>query len=131
MRLALIVVMVAVAGTVPSFAGADPVAQYPPPRGALVGALGPRWEVTSATSALEAHRASPQAPAPDFAARLDAAARELRQRGGGITVDLAKTSVHLAGTASDCDQVVSAAQRFAAIGGVNALVIDTTCRPRE
>lgn len=129
---ALIVFLTAVLVAVGGVAVADPIVDHPPPGNTLARALGPRWEITSPTGALEAHRRPGTKAAPDFAERLDGAARSLRQRDRGITVELSpKGAVHLAGSSIDCDDVLMAAQQFAAIRGVNALVIDTGCRPRD
>ena len=128
----LICLAVAALPFVVGFAVADSADNYPPSSGALARALGADWVITSPTGTLEARRQPRTQPATDLDVRLHEAARMLQQRDDGIAVDLSsKGSVHLAGNSADCDRVVIAAQQFAAIHGVNALIIDTACRPRD
>ncbi|HEX4461862.1 MAG TPA: hypothetical protein VIA18_27970 [Polyangia bacterium] len=109
-----------------SIAAAESLA--PPAPAALRQSLGSSWEVAAA-GPLEAHRRPRRSSQSDFAARLQVVANQARS--GGITVDLFPRSIHLAGAVTDCDRVVLTARQFAAIPGVNDLVIDTTCRPRS
>ena len=111
---------------------AAPLPRSPPPRASLTRALGARWDLSGPAAALEAHRRPRTAAGSNFDRRVDDLVEQLHALDGDITIDpTPRGSVHLAGVAADCDQVVLAAQRFAGIAGVNSIVIDTTCRPQD
>lgn len=97
----------------------------------LGSGLGMGWTVRLAHGSIEANRTTQQQPVVHFDMRLDEQKRWMHRQEREMTADVADGSVHLAGRANDCDDVIEAARHFAAIGGVNGLVIDTRCDPRQ
>lgn len=97
----------------------------------LAAVLGDRWTVRTTPDAVEAQRQAPRPRARDFDVRVDREIRRAERREPALTVDVARGAVHLAGDASDCDHVTEAAGHFAAIPGVDSVVVDTRCSPRQ
>jgi hypothetical protein len=97
----------------------------------LGSGLGMSWTVRLAHGSIEANRTTQQLPVDHFDIRLDEQKRWVHHQEPEMTADFAEGSVHLAGRANDCDDVIEAARHFAGIGGVNGLVIDTRCDPRQ
>ena len=97
----------------------------------LTRILGINWTVSNKGPQIDAYRVPRQLPVEGFDARIDAEKRALQLRESGTTVDFAEGNIHLAGTANRCGDVVEAARRFATIHGVNGIIIDTDCSPRQ
>ena len=97
----------------------------------LARILGEAWTVRTTNDGVEATRSPRRPPIAGFDVRVDEQIRAARAREHAMTVALAGSAAHLAGIARDCDDVVETARALAAIGGVNGLVIDTQCSPRQ